>query len=113
MKLTDTSQPFSSESMVVFEVREELNWNNPIELLPEQPIPVYPSNLEYGEPPLGYMWSDGIMTLTEDRGSKIIKRKNEYDEWIPTKEESVFNQLLEVGQISALPEKSETYILKA
>ena len=114
--MSTKSDPFSFESKSLLNpieivIQEEFNWNNPIYLLPEVPTPVLPSNLDSGPEPLGYMWSDGVMTLTEERSSKIIKRLTPNDEWIPTDTPSVFNEQLAKGEISNAPEKSDVYII--
>jgi hypothetical protein len=109
-----STNPFTLESKSVLapieiNIVEEFNFNNPITLMPEEPIPIDPSDLTYEEP-LGYMWSDGIMTETQDRNSRIIKKDNKQDPWIATPAPSIFNQYLEQGKLPEIS-ISDTHIL--
>jgi hypothetical protein len=91
-------------------VEDEYDWNNPMIDMPEVPTAIYSSNLSYRDP-IGYMWSDGIMTATEERTSPIVKKHTKHDPWIASTEPSTFNTQLENKEVSSEPEKNDTYII--
>lgn len=107
--------PILLESMTrvraeVTNIVEEMDFSNPITLMPEVPVPIDPSDLAFEEP-LGYMWSDGTMTETQDRNSRVIKKFTKWDEWIKTETPSAFNTLIDNGDIPEKKLTSDTYIL--
>lgn len=124
---------------IIEEIKEErqaefqFNWNvDLVKEFPDEPVPIYNSNLSYKEP-IGYI-VNGIFVNSLEPGAKTLKTIEE-DEWDMSttainkaiggkvkysemEKESVFNTLIKANQLDSLPMTDQlknignTYIIK-
>ncbi len=113
------SKVVEETTSIIEEIKEErqaeiqFNWNiNLVKEFPDEPLPIYSSNLEYKEP-IGYIVNGEFVNSIEP-GAKVLKTIEE-DKWLPLGRKSILDEYLEAGidlRDSDAPSKPSTYILE-